>query len=202
MDELKILCTTRYRNGTLECDGEELSRSDALMLDALIANYHALAIDYPKFFKMDAVSKLALIATEPIFRKHADLIDQAREHVGIVHSSRHGSLDTDQRYWDTLRKEGLASPALFVYTLPNIAVGEITIRHRLHGPSFLLLSERPDAPKLRAACDTVMRDNGGAPVICGWSDIFAGAASATFLLIGTATGSAWNNEQLERILDE
>jgi hypothetical protein len=86
--------------------------------------------------------------------------------------------------------------------LPNIAVGEITIRHRLHGPSFSLLNERPDAFTLHAACETVMRDNGGRPVICGWSDIFAGTASATFLLVGTATGDAWNNEYLERILNE
>ena len=45
------------------------------------------------------------------------------------------SLHTDIRHQQLIDREGdqAASPAVFVYTLPNVVSGEICIRHKIQG---------------------------------------------------------------------
>ena len=52
------------------------------------------------------------------------------------------SLDTDIKYLATTKE--LPSPSVFVYTLPNIMIGEICIRNHFKGESFFFISENPD----------------------------------------------------------
>ncbi len=55
----------------------------------------------------------------------------ADDETGIILSNANGSLDVDLKYAKTMQAG--ASPALFVYTLPNIVIGEISIRHKIKG---------------------------------------------------------------------
>ena len=89
--------------------------------------------DYPKFHKMDGLSKLGFIATELLLTTIDPAIDISNSAIVLVGNT--GCLATDKRYQRTIQdqQQFFPSPAVFVYTLPNIVTGEIAIRHKIHG---------------------------------------------------------------------
>ncbi|HEY3861696.1 MAG TPA: beta-ketoacyl synthase N-terminal-like domain-containing protein [Verrucomicrobiae bacterium] len=89
-----------------------------------------------RFGRLDLASQLALMAVESL---GIDFDELPRERVGICLASRDGSLAADCEYWRGRGAAGGPSPALFVYTLPSAAIGELAIRHRLTGPSLCLV---------------------------------------------------------------
>lgn len=64
---------------------------------------------------------------------------------GLIGGTREGSLATDMKFAATLtRGPGLASPALFGYTLPNIPLSEAANHYGLRGPVYAIFdSENP-----------------------------------------------------------
>lgn len=99
------------------------------------ALYRHLEISYPKFFKMDNLCKLGFLAAE-IVLKEAVVKQRFRdEEVGIVLSNSASSIDTDRNHQASVadRDDYFPSPSVFVYTLPNIVIGEISIRHKISG---------------------------------------------------------------------
>ena len=84
-----------------------------------------------KFYKMDDLCKLGYVAAAWLL----DGIEFGEEECGMVLSGMYGCLDTDMKHQQIIDKEGDAasSPAVFVYTLPNVVAGEISIRHHIKG---------------------------------------------------------------------
>lgn len=112
--------------------------------------YRSLDVSYPKFFKMDAQSKLGWLCAEYII-KNTQSDQVLKNEVALVLSNNKASLDTDENYHHDLeqqQEEFLPSPAVFVYTLPNIVAGEICIRHGLKGENNFLISKEFDAEQL------------------------------------------------------
>ena len=104
--------------------------------------YKHFAFDYPRFYRMDNLSKLDG-SRQRYFYRMAVLKFIQPEDVGIVLANKSSSLDTDIKYFESTK--AIPSPALFVYTLPNIVMGEISIRHQLKGENALFVSDRFDA---------------------------------------------------------
>ena len=94
-------------------------------------SYKNQKINYSKFFKMDNLSKIAFLAAE-IILKNITLQD-LNNNIALVFSNNAASLDTDRKYQESINNidNFYPSPAVFVYTLPNIGIGEISIRHQL-----------------------------------------------------------------------
>ncbi len=59
---------------------------------------------------------------------------------GIIASSAYGCIDTDKRFFDTIKPDHgkNASPALFAYTLPNTFLGEAAIYLGFKGENFII----------------------------------------------------------------
>ena len=115
----------------------------------LKSSYRQLGIQYPKFFKMDNLCKLAFLSAE-ILLKDADLLSKyPSEEIGMIILNSSSSLETDEKHQESISDRGnyFPSPSVFVYTLPNIMTGEIAIRHRLKGENGVFISEKPD-PKM------------------------------------------------------
>lgn len=77
--------------------------------------------------------------------------DELREHVmiGIVGGTRWGSHTTDLRFIDSMKESPeMASPAIFGYTLANIALAEAASQYGLTGPVYALYDQHN--PLLRA----------------------------------------------------
>ena len=134
--------------------------------------------DYPKFYKMDGLSKLGFLAAELMTTAEAKaqatetepqpVETEQRAVILFNHSS---SIDTDQQYLASIRPEDyFPSPSLFVYTLPNIVTGEIAIRHHLHGEtSFYNLASRQE-PLISQIQQAALADTATRSLITGWID--------------------------------
>jgi hypothetical protein len=105
--------------------------------------YKHFAINYPKFYKMDSLSKLGFLSVELLLRdKNID--KYAGKDVGIILINASSSLDSDRLHQKTVidRSNYFQSPAVFVYTLPNIVIGEICIRHKFSGEGTFFIQEK------------------------------------------------------------
>lgn len=113
--------------------------------------YKTLGLAYPKFFKMDRISKLGFIATELLMQ----VVDQSvcKDKVALLLSTADGCREIDEKF--TASMEDIPSPALFVYTLPNIVAGEICIRNGFKGEQMVWVSETPDEKMMNAYLQTL-----------------------------------------------
>ncbi len=145
--------------------------------------YHSFKWSYPKFFKMDKLCKWAFAGTELLLSKEANNIPTDKSKTGVVLATNHGCIEVDKRYLETI---AMPSPALFVYTLPNIMLGEICIRHGFKGEQLCLVSEQFDAEELYFSV-TGLLNKGMEACLCGWVDT-SGADHDVFLLWVTKGG--------------
>jgi hypothetical protein len=149
--------------------------------DFLVAAYKHFEIKYPKFYKMDNLSKLGWLATE-ILLKDSFAADRYKpEDVAVVFSNANASLDTDIKYIETTKE--MASPALFVYTLPNIVIGEICIRHQFKGENAFFISPTFDAEFLAQYVGNLINNNILQACICGWVEYVQDEYKAVLFLV-------------------
>ena len=128
--------------------------------------------DYPKFFKMDTLSKLGFVASELLLQAEGGTRFEPREDRAIVFFNRSASLQADTAYQATIQdKESFfPSPAAFVYTLPNIVTGEIAIRNKYFGEtSFIVLPEH-DPQIMAQQLQLAFLDPITTSVLGGWLD--------------------------------
>lgn len=130
----------QWHNHTLHRDGQPMFTLAAMpLIDIPLAVYEQAKISYPKFFKMDLLSRVAFLAAELL---QPDITGLDKSRIAVALSSASGCLDVDKKY-DESRKT-VASPALFVYTLPNIMLGEICIRNGFKGEQMTTITAVPD----------------------------------------------------------
>lgn len=147
----------------------------------LEALYKHTGTDYPKFYKMDHLAKLGFLATE--FLLSGNPLDPSitPEQVSLVFSNANASLDADLHYFETVKN--IPSPALFVYTLPNIVMGEVSIRHRFKGENAFFVTEKFNPRLLHWYVQDLFDRKKTAACICGWVDLLDEAFNAVLFLV-------------------
>ena len=133
--------------------------------------YRTYVGDYPKFHKMDGLSKLGFLASELLMRCEGDEQPTENEQRAVILFNHSSSIDTDRHYLASIQPDNyFPSPSLFVYTLPNIVTGEIAIRHHLHGEtSFYSLASRNEELMAKIQQAT-LSDTATTSMITGWID--------------------------------
>lgn len=146
MGNLVIRGCCSIKNNRVVLDGECVYQEDnALSASDFFKNvYRNFKLSYAKFFKMDNLSRLGFLAADILINKYDEIKFLKPEDTGIVLSNSASSLDTDFNFNDTIKENAnyFPSPALFVYTLPNIMIGEICIRHKIMGENGFLICEK------------------------------------------------------------
>ncbi|MFZ1688325.1 MAG: hypothetical protein WAU70_12925 [Flavobacteriales bacterium] len=197
---LNIIAHSRLQDGGLALNGTELAHGTGGDTELLRALYTGLGMDYPKFHKMDRYARLALLAAEPLYRILREEGADIANAVGLITMNQSASAATDAEHWQPVSRGESASPAVFVYTLPNTGAGEITIRQGAFGPSICLVSERPDCDLLLTIAGDMIVAQDMHHVIVGWADIFAAPLFAGFALIGPGAGTPLTSTGLQAIL--
>lgn len=148
------------------------SERDGSISEFLSNAYKALGISYPKFHKMDAQCKLGVLATEFLFKDSVFLQRAALDRTAIVLSNSASSLETDRQYQHSIsdKTNYFPSPAVFVYTLPNIVIGEIAIKYKITGENAFFVSEKLD-PELLENYINILFANGSEACIGGWIEL-------------------------------
>lgn len=127
--------------------------------------------NYPKFYKMDALSKLAFLAADVLLND--DLLKaDGKRNIALIFSNKASSLDTDRKYQASIRDKDnyYPSPSVFVYTLPNICLGEISIKHQLRTENGFFVFENFSPKHLHINADYLLKTNKAEKVLCGWVD--------------------------------
>lgn len=170
------------KNGVVLKNGKTLyENKNAMLGEFLLGLYQHLGLNYPRFYKMDALSKLGWLAAEVLLKDNFKTENYRPEEVGIVLANANSSLDTDIKYFDTVKE--IASPSLFVYTLPSIMIGEIGIRNNFKGESAFFVSERYDADFMERYVRGLMDENGLRACIYGWVDLLGEEGEADLFLL-------------------
>lgn len=165
------------------------------------ALYRTLGIQYPKFFKMDLLSRLGFLLGEKLLAGDPDRFTP-REDRAVLLFSRNGCYCNDRQYAASM--EEYPSPALFVYTLPNIVTGELAIRNKYAGESSAFVLEAFD-PKAIAACiEQAFQDRVTRSALCGWVDCRSenDYDALAFLLERDGGGKPFNTDFLYGIFDQ
>lgn len=167
------------RNRTIQSGDGIFLRSDGSS-DFFSFLYEKLDINYPKFFKMDALCKLGIAATHILLKEFDKTAYQPGE-LGIVLSNRSGSVEADINYFESSKT--FPSPSLFVYTLPNIVIGEISIRYGFKGENAFFINEQFDPEWIFFYVNNLMQYQGIKACICGWVDVENDEYDARFFLV-------------------
>ena len=128
--------------------------------------------DYPKFFKMDTLSKLGFIASELLLNIEGNRSFEPREDRAVILFNRNASLQADTHYQSTIQDPDnfFPSPAAFVYTLPNIVTGEIAIRNKYYGETSFKIIEDYDEKIIEKNLELALQDPVTTSIIGGWVD--------------------------------
>ena len=160
-----ILDQQKLWEGKKELEEQEGKEHHSL----LTTLYKQMIGNYPKFYKMDGLSRLGFVASEILLNAEKGETDKERAIIFFNHSS---SIASDRNYKESINDKDnyFPSPSIFVYTLPNIVTGEIAIRNHFHGEtSFFILPDKDERLMeeiLQASC----RDDQSKSFLTGWID--------------------------------
>lgn len=156
--------------GRVVLNGELLHQAPATgFREVMRSTYHALGIDHAKFHKMDPLSKLAFLTAEVILGE-AKRAGSFSPETALVFANRSSCIDSDRKHQLSLDDPGneWPSPAVFVYTLPNICLGEISIRHRLYTENCFFITEEFDPVAMNRYADPLLQTGIARQVLCAW----------------------------------
>lgn len=146
--------------------GEQEGQEHHSLLTSL---YKQMIGNYPKFYKMDGLSRLGFVASEILLNAEKGETDKERAIIFFNHSS---SIASDRNYKESINDKDnyFPSPSIFVYTLPNIVTGEIAIRNHFHGEtSFFILPDK-DEMMMKEILQASCRDAQSKSFLTGWID--------------------------------
>ena len=176
-----ITATCSISNNRVHLNGEQiLAGNGKTVEDLLLSIYQHFHFSYPKFHKMDNLSKLGWLTAE-LLLKDFNKQNYHAEQVGTVLANANASLDMDLRYYDSIKD--VPSPSLFVYTLPNIVAGEICIRHNFKGENAFFVQPSFDADFIHQQVSYLLDKNILQACICGWIDVLGQNYDAKLFLV-------------------
>lgn len=112
-------------------------------VDYLKYYYDFLKIDYPKYHKMDGLSKHAIIADFII--NPFKISEYSDDELSLIMANSCSSQQIDKKFIESYQVYNSPSPSLFVYTLPNILIGELSIKNKWHGEHCFFICENFDS---------------------------------------------------------
>lgn len=188
MISIKSYC--RITDDAVILDGDSIGITPSGKGSWLGDIYSTLEVGYPKFFKMDRLSKAGFLGACLVLEKCGFDHETPKEDVSVVLMNRSSSLDNDTAYTKTIGPdEFFPSPAVFVYTLANIVAGEIAIRYKIKGETSFYVSEGFCAQTLCDLTEGAFSDPAIKQVLCGWTEYFDGKCDVFLMLAGrTADG--------------
>jgi 3-oxoacyl-(acyl-carrier-protein) synthase len=172
---------------------------DALLVDI----YREKGISYPKFFKMDNLSRTGFLAAEEALSKAGLRNEDPKTDMSVVLVNSTSSTCDDVAFQTGLASDNyFPSPSLFVYTLSNIVCGEIAIRNKILGETSFYIDEKPSAEALASYVEWAFADKKINRVLCGWIESYKGDSPVAMMLVERDSGEGidFTVENIEKII--
>ena len=147
--------------------------------------YRKEKMSYPKFFKMDNLSKAGFLVSELMLREAGFDTETPKKDMAIILCNRSSSSDDDLVYLQSIKdKENYyPSPSVFVYTLPNIVAGEMAIRNKIFGETSFYVSENYSKEIMLRQVENVFSTKSVNYVLFGWVEALKGNYEVELTLI-------------------
>ncbi|MFA6057654.1 MAG: hypothetical protein WC756_05620 [Taibaiella sp.] len=194
-----------YIHQYIQWNGDNVKRNGASLYHAGEQDPHEIAlniykqmgISYPKFFKMDLLSRIAFLASELVI---PETVTESKDHIATIISTTSGCLDVDKKFDESRRTH--ASPALFVYTLPNIMLGEICIRNGFKGEQMCTIAEDADADWFDFYIYDLLNNRNTEACLCGYAEATEHNVKATLLWVSKVPSALpFNASNLKQIFN-
>ena len=172
-DGVKLLAEARISDtAAILPDGTELHPTSDDPKQWLTELYSQLGMAYPKFFKMDRLSKAGILAAEMVMRAVGQSNEELKADWGVVCFNSAASLDDDRTYQETIQdpENYFPSPSVFVYTLANIVAGEMAIKYKLRGETSFYVSQHFDKERVEKVAADVFAQTKATHLLAGWVD--------------------------------
>lgn len=181
-----IVRSVKIENSRINVNEESIFQSETENFGLFIREaFKNLGGNNMKFYKMDDLCKLGYIAAEYLLKD----ITFAPTEMGIVLANASSSLHTDIKHEFALEGgengDAVVSPATFVYTLPNVVIGEICIHHKIQGENTFFIERNYQPERLEAYAQIAMKKGNLKYCIIGWCDLLDNKYKAEFKLIET-----------------
>jgi len=176
-------------NNSVTVNGQQVLNTPGLAFPEFAKQAYQLAdAGYPKFFKMDNLSKLAFLAAGLLLKDEVE--DGKDNNIALLFANSSSSLDTDTKFQEQIndRDNYYPSPAVFVYTLPNICMGEISIRYKLYTENTFFIFAHFNAEFFAGYAAVLLAANKAEKVLCGWVEFYKDSYKA-FIYIVSHEGS-------------
>ena len=170
----KITSYAHIKHNQISVNGLIVFQSeDSLPLTEFLTEaYKTLGVSYSKFHKMDAQCKLGFLCAEFALRGTTFLTENDLSKTAIILSNAASSIETDRVHQHSIddKSNYFPSPAVFVYTLPNITIGELAIKHKITGENAFFVTEQFDADLIINYTEILMNQNLEAAMV-GWVEV-------------------------------
>ncbi len=177
----KTISKCRISDGKFNVDSNTIYQSDQPFGEFIRGAFKTFESPNMKFFKMDDLCKLGYVAAEALLKDRS----YNSTEIAIVLANRSSSLDTDIKHQNILNEHSElgTSPAVFVYTLPNVVLGEICIRHKIQGENTFFIQSKKELTFLAEYATQLLSNRGYKAVIYGWCDSLNESYNAELSLI-------------------
>jgi len=162
-----MIYSCKIEPGRVFLNGEEQNVSFSGERDWKKELYNEL-MEYPKFYKMDALSKMAILALT-FLQRSVDFSQFSDDGISLIFANSNSSGATDNKFISSYTESGNPSPSLFVYTLPNIVTGELSIKNKWYGENIFLIND-VFSPELYLEQINFNFNKGAESCLCAWVD--------------------------------
>ncbi|MDR7129138.1 hypothetical protein J2X69_001473 [Algoriphagus sp. 4150] len=168
---IQVISSCSIENGNIVVNGKTVfSFESGDFSEFLKAAFKKLDSPYPKYYKMDKLCQLAFLGSEYLLKEKSLFFGD--DEVAMVFFNGQSSLDSDSKHQQLIDEEAKVSPAVFVYTLPNIMMGEIAIRNKWYGENLLILKPSFNFEEWATEADLLISAEKATYCLGGWIDAF------------------------------
>lgn len=169
----RIIASCRIKNKAVFLNGKLVfAAANTNFTDFSKSVYSAFKFNYLKYFKMDQLSKLGFMAAEILMHDFSPKNQVKDEEIALLIANATASIDTDRKHNESIknRLNYFPSPSVFVYTLSNILVGEICIRHQFKGENAFYIHQQFEANLICNQTNLMLDEQSAKAVLMGWVD--------------------------------
>lgn len=145
-----------------------------------------------RFARLDRLARLALVAAHHAVEEGGPP-EVGDERAGLALGTAYGSHLSNERFQELLEREGRAgaSPALFTYTLPSSATGEISIHLGLRGAATTLAQGEGAGLAAVAHAASQLEQGRAAWILAGGADVLSVTLLRALPEVPLAEGAAF-----------
>lgn len=160
-------------SGKVLVDGKELykdAKHAADFSEFIRGVYRHFEINYPKFYKMDPLCQISVVAMSILIEKTGMVLN---EKAALLLSNKSSCIDIDKKHLASISDamHYYPSPANFVYTLPNIALGEISIKYKLRSENSFFIFDFFNPNFMVNYAQSLIELKQVPEVVCGWMEV-------------------------------